>query len=222
VEGAGFVRAADLRAGDVLGSRRARVPSPVLAVVSRDDDVSGALVVKAITVRGRSVTPWAAFNLTVAQDHTFFVGTTETFFIRSGGAVPGADAVWVHNCTPSTNPKDLARRASDLESVLIEYGGKTFELPGGNSVRLTSDNVNHILARHHPDYWDGSTKMTQTFFDKSITIADIEEISRIAVTQAREELIRGNAMRQVTVEFRNKSYVVGFNKGGQIGQLYPQ
>jgi guanyl-specific ribonuclease Sa len=98
VEGAGFVRAADLRAGDVLGSRRARAPSPVLAVVSRDDDVSGPLVVKATTVRGRGVTPWAAFNLTVAQDHTFFVG---------------ASKAWVHNCITDFDVKRLPQGQQD-------------------------------------------------------------------------------------------------------------
>jgi Pretoxin HINT domain/Hemagglutinin repeat len=80
VEGSGFVRAANLRVGQRLGSRPAQ--APLLAVASRYNDASGAVLVKAVTVEPSGVQPWVAHNLTVETDHTFFVGSSRA---------------WVHN-----------------------------------------------------------------------------------------------------------------------------
>jgi hypothetical protein len=65
VEGKGWVKVDALEAGDQF--------------ISANDDASGALFVKSITQEGYAAT---AYNLTVANAHTFFVGD---------------HSVWVHN-----------------------------------------------------------------------------------------------------------------------------
>ena len=86
VEGKGFAPASALRAGDRIGSADEPAQGPLLAVASRWNDTSGALLVKAVTVEADGVAPWMGYNLTVAASHTFFVG--------KAGA-------WVHNTSLS-------------------------------------------------------------------------------------------------------------------------
>jgi len=80
VVGHGFTPARDLHVGDRVAAFAAQ--NPLLAVSSRFNDTSGALLVKALSIEASGVAPWTAYNLTVAEDHTYFVGESN---------------VWVHN-----------------------------------------------------------------------------------------------------------------------------
>ena len=83
--------------------------------------------------------------------------------------------------------------------------------------------MRHILTRHHPDYWDGTTRGTQTFFKRNMTIDEITEAIESVVAQNREELHRigprgTNRVRGIVNGVR---YVLGVNKG-RVGSFYPE
>ena len=101
VVGQGFTPAGSLRAGQRVAAFQAN--NPLLTVSSRFNDASGALLVKAVQAQGSGVDEWLAWNLTVATDHTFFVGT--------GNA-------WVHNCNPFL--KGVTKTGSNFYRVDID------------------------------------------------------------------------------------------------------
>lgn len=82
--------------------------------------------------------------------------------------------------------------------------------------------MTHILERHMPAYWDGSVKATQSFFDPSMSISDVQDAIGSVLQQNRDTLIaRGsNGMYQIQVTYGGNDYVLGLNNG-HIGQFYP-
>ena len=91
VAGHGFTNAGSLRAGQRVAAFQAA--NPLLAVSSRENDTSGALLVKAVQAEASGAGDWLAWNLTVEADHTFFVGTSNA---------------WVHNVHCFTELIDFA------------------------------------------------------------------------------------------------------------------
>ena len=81
--------------------------------------------------------------------------------------------------------------------------------------------MKHILERHHPEYWNGTIKNTQTFLDKSMTIEDISNYIGDIMKQNRNILIEKGTvgMYQIEGTINNVTYVVGF-ENGLIGQFY--
>lgn len=86
---------------------------------------------------------------------------------------------------------------------------------------LDKKGMKHILERHHPEYWDGSVKATQTFLDRNLSIDDITNIADEVLKQNRSTLIQKGTtgMYQVEGTVNGVDYVVGLNKG-RVGQLY--
>jgi hypothetical protein len=96
VPGLGFVEAAALTPGDPV-SRAPSAEPPAVSVVRliNLNDLSDTLRVKALTLELQSF--WA-YNLEVAQDHTFFVG---------------ASRAWVHNVGPGCSLFEAAAAKAD-------------------------------------------------------------------------------------------------------------
>ena len=103
----------------------------------------------------------SAYNFTVEGLHTYHV-------------LFGEDAVLVHN--------ECLVALKDWTSQRFQFGDSQF--------LLDKKGMSHILQRHHPDYWDGSTKATQSFFDKSMSIGDVEGAVGAVMRQNHDELIR--------------------------------
>jgi hypothetical protein len=81
--------------------------------------------------------------------------------------------------------------------------------------------MTHILERHHPTYWDGSVKPTQTFFDKKMSVSDIEDAVSQIVTQNRDRLREiGDGRGQVIGIVEGKRYMLGVTDG-HVRQFYP-
>ena len=117
----------------------------------------------------------------------------------------GDDAILVHNTCLSA--------LSGWSSSRFQFGNAQFQ--------LDKSGMSHILQRHHPTYWDGSAKATQTFFDKSMSIADVESAIGVVARGNRAELIRiGAGTGQVQGSVNGVNYVLGAS-GGRIGQFYP-
>lgn len=148
------------------------------------------------------------FNLTIEKDHNYFVGD---------------DGVLAHNASP--NQCEFLKVGSDANKVrqsLSLYTGRSINL-GNQSFRISRGNMKHILERHHPRFWNGTTKSVQTFFDKNMSVIEIETAILAVISQNRAQLtkIGTNAKRgQVTGVYRGKQYKLGI-KRGQIGQFYP-
>ncbi|MFV0460785.1 MAG: Hint domain-containing protein [Actinomycetales bacterium] len=92
---------------------------------------------------------------------------------------------------------------------------------GNAQFQLDKSGMSHILQRHHPSYWDGSAKASQTFFDESMSIADVESAIGVVARGNRSELIRiGAGTGQVQGSVNGVNYVLGVSRG-RIGQFYP-
>ena len=84
--------------------------------------------------------------------------------------------------------------------------------------------MKHILERHHPEYWAGESKTTQSFFDRKMSIDDIQNVVADLISQPHKKIIinkmDANELKQLHGLVNGVEYVVGLNKG-RIGQLYP-
>lgn len=92
---------------------------------------------------------------------------------------------------------------------------------GNQQFLLDKKGMKHILERHHPEYWNGTVKKSQTFLDKNLSVDDLENIIQSVMKQNRDTLInRGTTgSYQISGTVNGIEYVVGLNKG-RIGQLY--
>ncbi|EOI3549576.1 EndoU domain-containing protein [Cronobacter dublinensis] len=74
-----------------------------------------------------------------------------------------------------------------------------------------------------PEYWDGSVKAKQSYFQKKMSIDDISDAIEDVMKQNRDVLIdKGTAGEyQITGVSDGVEYVVGF-KNGRMGQFYPK
>lgn len=78
-----------------------------------------------------------------------------------------------------------------------------------------------MLERHHPDYWIGEVKATQSFLPKNMTPADIADVIQEVFAQNREEIVqRGIGYYQVEGTSHGMRWTLGLNNG-RTGQLYP-
>lgn len=134
-----------------------------------------------------------AYNLAVSEIHTYFV------------VVGGSEALVHNTCLPALR---------DWTTTRFQFGGSLFH--------LDRSGMSHILERHHPIYWNGTTTPVQTFFDESMTIADVEHVVREVLRQNRDELMGiGSGSGQVSAVVDGVSYVVGVTRG-RVGQCYPE
>ncbi|WP_298555277.1 EndoU domain-containing protein [Streptomyces luteogriseus] len=88
---------------------------------------------------------------------------------------------------------------------------------------LDKKGMEHILTRHHPNYWDGSVKKTQSFFDSSMSVDDVQSAIGQVMRQNRDTLVqRGSqGMYQIRGNVNGVDYVLGMNRG-RVGQFYPE
>ncbi|OPH47371.1 hypothetical protein BC351_40160 [Paenibacillus ferrarius] len=112
-------------------------------------------------------------------------------------------------------PKSVVNALSNFSSTTMTFGNNKF--------LLDKSGMTHILERHHPSYWDGSVKSSQTFFNENLSIDDISNGIQSVMNQNRQTLInRGSTgMYQITGSFNGTEYILGLNNG-RVGQFYPK
>lgn len=88
---------------------------------------------------------------------------------------------------------------------------------------LDKSGMKHILERHHPEFWDGSVKETQSFLNSKMSIGDVSNAISEVMKQNRDLLIQkgSKGMYQITGTVDGVEYVLGL-KNGRIGQFYPK
>ena len=82
--------------------------------------------------------------------------------------------------------------------------------------------MRHILERHAPEYWDGSSKSSQTFFEPGTTLEDIQDVVRDVLGQNRDAIIaEPNAYEwELTGTSGGRSYGLSTYQG-RVTQVYP-
>nr|WP_128800003.1 hypothetical protein [Corallococcus coralloides] len=88
---------------------------------------------------------------------------------------------------------------------------------------LDKKGLQHILERHHPRYWDGTTKEAQSFFGAKMSFEDVSRAIEAVLQQNRERMVgRGTrGMYQLRGTVDGVEYVLGLNQG-RVGQFYPR
>lgn len=142
--------------------------------------------------------PKPVYNIEVQGQHAYEVGCL---------------GLLVHN-TDVPCPKAVVNALSDFQS-------RKFFINGEN-VLLDKAGMKHILERHHPSYWNGTTKLTQSFFQKKMTPADIESAIAEVLKQNRNRIaeIGANGICQMTGTVNGVRYQLGLNRG-RVGQFFP-
>ena len=133
-----------------------------------------------------------AYNLAIEEIHTYFV------------VVGDGDALVHNKCLPALR---------SWSSQRFQFGSSTFQ--------LDKSGFTHILERHHPAFWDGSTKATQTFFDSAMSVGDVQAAIGSVARQNREALMNiGAGIGRVRGVVNGQEYILGVSNG-RIGQFFP-
>lgn len=111
---------------------------------------------------------------------------------------------------------------SKVTNALNNFTTGTFKT-GSHTFKLTKTDMQHMLTRHHPEYWDGTVKATQTFYNPNLSVNDVKNIALNIAKQNSSTLSKKgtNATFQVEGTVNGIKYVMGITKG-HIKQLYPK
>lgn len=131
---------------------------------------------------------------------------------------------YVPNSLGWIDPLGLTPKAAlpnKVINALKNFGGKDF-IFGNNIFKLDKCGMKHILERHHPEFWDGSVKASQSFLSPRMSIDEISDAITSILNQNRNILAtRGTrGMYQITGKYNGVDYVLGLNNG-RVGQFYP-
>lgn len=151
VPGRGFVAAGELEPG-MLVSTASQWGHPELQTVSRDNDTSGFLLVKSLTLED---SPSTVYNFSVEGTHTYFVGKTQA---------------WVHNtCFNFENFTFIHPRSSLSQADYNSLMNKSEEW-------LINDLLNSptepLLVDAAGKVWNGNTRLT-VLIDKGYDIRNL-------------------------------------------------
>ncbi|MFF5022624.1 EndoU domain-containing protein [Micrococcus luteus] len=83
--------------------------------------------------------------------------------------------------------------------------------------------MKHILERHHPKYWNGTTKKAQTFFNANMSLNDVRSLVHAAMKQKTSTLRSQGTNATFTVSGRvdGVNYTMRISKG-RVVQFYPR
>ncbi|MFJ7746944.1 hypothetical protein [Peribacillus sp. NPDC097295] len=111
---------------------------------------------------------------------------------------------------------------SKVTNALAKFTTGTFKT-GSHTFKLTKTDMKHMLTRHHPKYWDGTVKASQTFYNPNLSVNDVKKIALTIAKQNSSTLSKKgtNATFQVEGTVNGIKYVMGITKG-HIKQLYPK
>ncbi|NJN32449.1 MAG: hypothetical protein HC824_20010 [Synechococcales cyanobacterium RM1_1_8] len=125
--------------------------------------------------------------------------------------------------SPSTTAPVKAALPGKVVNDLKNYQSLKIQV-GSDTYLVDKADMTHFLTRHHPNYWDGSVKQNQTFFNKNMTISDVEQAIKSVMNTRRNEVIKigTSGIGQLPdTQVGGVTYVLGLNKG-HVGQFYPK
>jgi len=115
----------------------------------------------------------------------------------------------------------LSKVAADkVANELKTFQSKVWTI-GTQKILLDKSGLKHILERHHPAFWAGKIKSTQTFLSLKTSVKDIEYTIQEVISQNRDKISNMASLPKFQIEgvIDGITYVVGFTKG-RIGQFY--
>lgn len=119
-----------------------------------------------------------------------------------------------------TIPRQNAYHKDDLLLKLKNFRSERIVV-GNNVLLLDRKGLKHILSRHHPSFWNGSTKTKQTFLFENMSIERIVDVIKKVLYENRQVIIlQGtNDAYQLESTIKGITYVVGLSEG-RVGQFY--
>lgn len=122
----------------------------------------------------------------------------------------------------------------NLQAVVDLFQPKVYDLDNNVTVVLNKNKFEHILERHHPDYWNGSFGNAgyQSFFDSRPTLDEIvgvidyimhkerDYISQMMVKINSSEEIIGKRKVVLDFSYSGVDYRMVISKKGLINQFY--
>ena len=108
-----------------------------------------------------------------------------------------------------------------LSAALSRFRQRTVRV-GSTEFSLGTNDMRHILERHHPRFWNGSTRTRNTSFRENMTINEVTNAVLEVANQNRQTLSRlGRGTGQVRGVFNGVRYVLGVRRG-RFHQFYPE
>ena len=88
-----------------------------------------------------------------------------------------------------------------INSLKAEFKPTNFQF-GKNTFKLDWSGMKHILERHHPEFWNGTVKDKQSYFDAKTSIEEMQNVITSVLKQNRQILTqrRTNEVFKVTGE----------------------
>lgn len=107
-----------------------------------------------------------------------------------------------------------------VNALKTEFKASNYQF-GKHTFKLDWAGMKHILQRHHPEFWNGSIKKMQSYFEAKIKIGELQEAVSEILKQNRELLIKRGSTGQYQIKgtYNGKEYTLGISNG-RIGQLY--
>lgn len=197
-----------------------------------DEDGSTDLLV------GRLEAPWAVDSEGIQVPSHYEVRGTQIFQVVE----PPASAAYPIVADPFWIPAIVI--GLRVGSVLLKVGSKTVRYAkapashvvnalknfstinfraGSHTFKLDKSGIKHVLERHHPKYWNGTTKSKQTFFNANMSVNDVRSLIHSAMKQQASTLrSKGtNANFTVSGTTQGVKYTMSINKG-RVVQFYPR
>lgn len=111
---------------------------------------------------------------------------------------------------------------SVVVNALKNYKSLTYTA-GNKSFKMLKTDMQHILTRHHPNYWAGKVTAKQSFFHQHTKIDEIKKIASEVLKQNRNALSKKGTAEtfQIKGTVNGVKYRLGITKG-HVRQLYPE
>jgi hypothetical protein len=93
----------------------------------------------------------------------------------------------------------IGKVSNSLTADLRGFRTRTYIIDKGRKLNLGSNDMKHILERHHPKYWSGQSKSTQTFFKDRMSIDDVTNAMESVIKQNMKELKEFKPNKSVSV-----------------------
>jgi hypothetical protein len=137
--------------------------------------------------------------------------------VPAGASRLGSGASRAGRCAAPSRAVDPKTAAN-----FLDFFRRDRHLINGVNVILDKSGLKHILERHHPNFWNGTTKATQSFFPKNMSVDEIRSGIGEVLKQnaARVGQIGSNGVGQIEGTVNGIRYVLGLNRG-RVGQFYP-
>ena len=101
-----------------------------------------------------------------------------------------------------------------VKNALRKFQSRVFDV-GGTKFLLDKKGLSHILERHNPKYWNGTTKAKQTFFNPMSSVDDIVGVVESVMKQNASEFAKrgSSGVYPVRGVVDGVEYVLSVNRG---------